>query len=287
MSLSDLLCDYNTKKEKQIREQTRNDYDKLFEILTSFLEDFFEDPEQYVTQEEIMEERALQILNYAFAGYGITLDEAIEKIRNTKEGILTEKQLQEREMFLNVIDNLVEFAVLEEYQMLQQLAEDADESDDYDEFFELCQGTSEQFNKQYAAIENADSWYAMGVALAWGAMANNAVITYYTQGDERVRDSHRSFDGVSYLKSEFPAELIPPIDWACRCYLVESFDAGLLGHNPDNMSELMEKAVNPVFKKPAIDGAIFSSAHPYYDVKESHMDDLIGMKNKIKKNLLG
>ncbi|MGL5692211.1 MAG: phage minor head protein [Bacteroidales bacterium] len=280
------MADFSTDKEKKIREQSKDDYKKLFAILESFLEDFFDDPEQYVTQEEIMEERALQILSYAFAGYGLTLEEAIEKIKKSDIGILTENQIAERKMLMEVLDNLVDFAVSEQYQMLRELESDADEFDEYDDFFVEASKTSEKFNSTYASIENADSWYAMGMALAWASMSNGSIITYYTQGDERVRDSHRAFDGVSYTKSEFPAELMPPIDWACRCYLVESSDYGLLGKNPSDIDEMISSTVNPIFKKPYQNGAIFGSTHPYFDVYEKDVDDLKAMVTKIKNNLL-
>ena len=51
-------------------------------------------------------------------------------------------------------------------------------------------------------------FFAAKMAAWWMAVNAESVITYMTQGDERVRPWHLSLEGVSYRKSEFPAELI-------------------------------------------------------------------------------
>jgi uncharacterized protein with gpF-like domain len=43
---------------------------------------------------------------------------------------------------------------------------------------------------------------------------------YSTAGDERVRASHRPFDGVRYPKEHpFWRQFVPPNGWNCRCGL--------------------------------------------------------------------
>lgn len=285
--MKNIVAQTPTQNDDEIREKTQDEYVVLMDVLQDFLEDFFVDPEQYITQEELMQERAVFALNWAFSGYGITLEDAVEKIRNTKTGILTLEQINEREMFLDVIDNLVDFAVAEEYQMLQEIQDEMYDVEDYDAFLELSEDTCKKYNSTYASVENADIMFSMGVAATLMAMGANQILTYTTQGDERVRDSHRALEGISYPKSQFPAELIPPIDWGCRCYLTESGDSSLVADNPSNVDELIEKSVNPIFKShPAVDGKVFSDAHPYFNVKLAHIPLLKEVSSKIKKNIL-
>lgn len=68
-------------------------------------------------------------------------------------------------------------------------------------------------------MENDQVAYAAGVAAWWLTVNAQTVVTFNTQGDERVRAWHLSHEGGSYPKHAFPAELIPPLEWGCRCYL--------------------------------------------------------------------
>ena len=101
------------------------------------------------------------------------------------------------------------------------------------------------------------------MAAWWIGVADQSIVTYMTQGDERVRASHLSLEGISYRKSEFPAELIPPIEWACRCYLISDGIASVHGALPAGTD--FRKLVNPVFTESlATGGRIFADSHPYF-----------------------
>ena len=103
------------------------------------------------------------------------------------------------------------------------------------------------FNYRFATTENSDVYYSMAIASAWNDFDSMTSLTYTTQGDERVRDSHRALEGLTYLKRDFPEALIPPIDFRCRCYLVESSDALASRRNPDDAYDRINSAVNPIF----------------------------------------
>lgn len=141
-------------------------------------------------------------------------DEALSILRN-HNNFTTERDKQQHEILVAAIDNLIDFAAAEEITMVSELPEEVDEECLLD-YETIC----EQYNLTYAEAENEQVLFAAKMAAWWMAVNAESVITYMTQGDERVRPWHLSLEGVSYRKSEFPAELIPPIEWGCRCYLI-------------------------------------------------------------------
>lgn len=276
--------EFSTDQDKIIESGSKKEYLLLLSRLWDILEDFYVEPERYSIDYEIMQGRALNALNWAFSGYGMTLEDAVERIKTQSTGVLTVDEIYERKMFLEVIENIVDFSVAEEYQMLQEITTAREYGTSFDDFSEDAEGIFEKYNKQYSTIENQDIWFSMSMALAWKGFSDSSTLTYYTQGDERVRDSHRALEGVSYLKSEFPKELIPPIDWACRCYIMESSDRQLAFNNPIDVEERVNAAVNPVFRvSPVHDGKVFGQDHPYFQVLLKDFNNLSEVSKKIKK----
>ena len=84
-----------------------------------------------------------------------------------------------------------------------------------------------------------------------------------------------SLEGLSYRKSEFPPELIPPIEWGCRCYLVADGFAAVRAALP--VPENCRKRIDPVFwESLATGGRIFSRAHRYFDMPlPEHMTKIV------------
>ena len=142
--------------------------------------------------------------------------------------------------------------------MLNELPENIDEVclSDYEA---IC----EQYNLTYAEAENEQVFFAAKMAAWWLAVSAESVITYMTQGDERVRPWHLSLEGVSYRKSEFPPELIPPIEWGCRCYLMTY---GFASVQASLSIDKCRSMVDPVFRESlATGGRIFTDAHRYFN----------------------
>ena len=184
-------------------------------------------------------------------------DEALSILRN-HNNFTTERERQQHEILVAAIDNLIYFAAAEEMTMISELPEEIDEESLLD-YETIC----EQYNLTYAEAENEQVLFAAKMAAWWMAVNAESVITYMTQGDERVRPWHLSLEGISYRKSEFPAELIPPIEWGCRCYLIAN---GFAAVRASLSIDKCRSMVDPVFRESlATGGRIFTDAHRYFD----------------------
>lgn len=207
--------------------------------------------------EEIITLRAAFLIDRALAGLRLDLDEALDILRNFN-GLVTRKEQLQREILVAAVENLIDFAVHEEYAMMKELPEHPGEADR-----ESCEDICEKYNRIYAGSENEQVLFAASIAAWWLSVDENAMVTYMTQGDERVRAWHLSLEGLSYPKREFPAELIPPIEWGCRCFLVSDGLASV--HAEAKAKKHPTLHTDPVFRESlAVGGKIFSSAHRYF-----------------------
>lgn len=192
-------------------------------------------------------------------GLRIDFDEALNILRN-HNNFTTEREKQQHEILVAAIDNLIDLAAAEEITMISELPEEVDKECLLD-YETIC----EQYNLTYAEAENEQVLFAAKMAAWWMAVNAESVITYMTQGDERVRPWHLSLEGISYRKSEFPEELIPPIEWGCRCYLIAN---GFAAVRASLSIDKCRSMVDPVFcESLATGGRIFTDAHRYFDTQ--------------------
>lgn len=266
-------------------------------------EKFFDTIDPDLTPEEIFEELAdarFQILfNRAVDGFGMDWEDALNLVRKY-DGELSAEDKVRRRVLLAAFDNLVDFAVAQEYQMLADIAEleeDEEENEDNERLEEEEEEEDQEkiliftkYNRQYAATENKDVEYAMMVAAGIIFMDDETSIMYMTMGDERVRPWHLQFEGFTAPKREFPMWLVPPIEHQCRCYLVE-----VLEKFKPEIEEIQASAktlempdwFNRTFKESvAFGGRIFSDEHPYFDILEEDMEMLTGIATRIKQKYL-
>lgn len=206
--------------------------------------------------EDIITSRCSFLIDRALRGLRIDFEEALNILRN-HNNFTTERERQQHEILVAAIDNLIDFSAYEEMSMISELPEDVD-SECLSDYETLC----EQYNLIYAEAENEQVFFAAKMAAWWIAVSAESVVTYMTQGDERVRPWHLSLEGVSYRKSEFPPALIPPIEWGCRCYLVaDGFASVRASMNHDRYLSM----VDPIFRESlATGGRIFTDAHRYF-----------------------
>ena len=270
-------------------EEKKEEYEALLAIFKRFLS-VSSDMDRKEIIEELMSLRAEFAISHAVKGFNMDWEKALEIVR-TSDSILSAQEQQERDILVAAIDNLVDFAVAEEYQMLidvDELAEEIEETEDEDKFIEQIMTIFSKYNKTYAAVENLDATYAMSVAFQLYKISKGATLMYMTQGDERVRPWHLQFEGFTATKRDFPAWLIPPIEHQCRCYLVEVDDT--TAGDKTGIRSVMNSATpempdwfNRTFKESvALGGRIFSDEHPYFEIHSEDVDVLREIADKIK-----
>ena len=213
---------------------------------------------------EILEEmillRASFLLDRIFSGMNLTFEQALDLLRN-HNNFTTLQDKEMREVLVAAIDNLVDFAAAQEYTLVRDLPHEVDI-----EHPEIYEHICKKYNETYAGIENEDVLHAAAIAAWWIHIPEDTLITYMTQGDERVRAWHLSLEGFSASKREFPDALIPPIEHGCRCYLVNNGSTSLIQGTLKRNSG-SERKVNPVFSESlSKKGRIFSPAHPYFQI---------------------
>ena len=274
-------------------EDKEKEYLAILAIFERFLDERDGMEEPWEVMEELMALRADFAIHHAIHGFGMEWDDAIQLIQSNLES-LSELDRARADIIIAAINNLAEFAVAEEYQMMSEaddVAEDARENElDEDEIRKLLVGVCKKYNSQYANVENLDIKYAMMIANALVVIPADRALMYMTQGDERVRPWHLQYEGFTAPKSRFPEWLIPPIEHQCRCYLVEVDDANFKLDKVQNAAletPSMPDWFNPTFKESvALGGRIFSDEHPYFRVNTNDSGRLTEIVQRIKEKYL-
>ncbi len=252
-------------------DDTRKEFLVILAAFRRFLSTYENSAESWETMEEIIALRAAFLIDRALTGLQIDFDEALDLLRNHNT-FVSEKERQQRDVLVAAIDNLVDFAAAEEMEMMGALPT-GHTPEDMEECLLICR----KYNETFARRENDDVLYAATVAAWWLNIPDENWITFMTQGDERVRAWHLSHEGLTYRKSEFPPELIPPLEWGCRCYLSDGFSS-VTASLPSSATAY---PVHPVFRESlATAGRIFSGAHPYF--KTALRPEIETIKRRIK-----
>lgn len=238
--------------------------------------------------------RAQLAISHAFEGFDIEQDEAIRLINQTED--LSELDEEKKKRLIAAINNLIEFSVCEEYQLMTNIYKtlpdfdfDSDEFDtDDEEAMEPLEELNKKYNLIYAGVENMDIEYAMMIALAWVSSGKEATLTYMTQNDDRVRPWHFALQGFSAKKDDFPSWMIPPIEWGCRCFLVDSNGDSVINQLDLHVfakAPKKPKQIDDVFSESVAKcGRIFGKSHSYFKVGDKDKDVLKEMVELIKQD---
>lgn len=234
--------------------------------------------------EFLSEIRSDALIDRVLVGLNLTLGEARHKLKMANSE-LSEKDREERDILVAAFDNMIDFAVAQQFSMMAAL--EHTETDDIFSEADILEYETvfEKFNLKYAYQENQDVKYSAAVAYWWLSVAGNPLITFVTQRDERVRDSHAILDGESFLKNEFPQELIPPIEFGCRCYLT-SENHGVTASTRKSFNEDLEH--DPVFAESlAKGGRIFTDKHSYFQIPARSKPKVNEISKNIKSKFYG
>lgn len=276
--------------------QHESEYKALLALFVAMLKNLNSDSREEALY-ALAELRAELAINHAFRGMNLEVDEALMMLRNLDDDNFTQYNKDVRDRVVAAVNNLIDFAVCEEYQLYQEVLEEYSDSEidfnseEYEELLELC----EKYNDTYAAIENSDIEYAMGVALRWIGMGSRDYVVYWTRNDAKVRPWHMELQGYAAPRDEFPSWMIPPIEWNCRCFL-EVIDVNtVMGQNTDikkvmgSASKIQKpKQLSDVFSESiATCGRIFGPSHSYFSVKEEDKEMLKGFVSRIRENYYG
>lgn len=229
-----------------------------------------------------MKLRARHAIQYACDGFEIDVEKAIDLINSSDK--LSGADAEKRKILFAAFDNLIDFAVAEQYQMISELPQTEDENINSEDI-ESCIAVFSKYNKQYAQTENSDIKYALIIAASLLYVKHTTMLTYMTMGDERVRPWHRAFEGYTAPKASFPAWLIPPIEHRCRCFLIHDDYVGQAAESVQAKQSTLEIPdwFNRTFKESVAQGGrIFSDEHPYFTVQSDHMPALQSIANEIK-----
>lgn len=238
--------------------RTKEQYRLILTALHHLMDTLEDSAEPWQVMEEIISFRIASLYSRVLEGLHMDFEHALELLRNHND-FTSLQEKEERDILVAAIDNLVDFAAAQQYTMMNDILESSKE-----EGFEDYEGVCEKYNLMYAQREDEQVLFAAGMAGWWITQSAETLITYMTQGDERVRDNHLALEGLTYPKGSFPSELIPPIEWGCRCYLVADDSRAHVYASAASQSGYIKK-VNPVFSGSlAAKGKIFSDAHPYF-----------------------
>lgn len=273
-------------------EEKKKEFDALLALFENFLQTIDDSYESWEVLEELMALRADFLLHHAMQGFGITWEDMLDLL---EKDALSLSEFEREQVFVirAAIDNLIDFAVVEEYQLAEDVEgamEEDEERMDENELRDLLLSINRRYNYTYADVENSDVMFAMSIAASWITIRDNAYLMYMTQGDERVRPWHLEHEGFTALKSSFPQWLIPPIEHQCRCYLIE-VDApyAKIGDVENKVVKIpeMPEGFNRTFKESvAKGGRIFSDEHPYFQVETSDYERLHEIAERIRSKYL-
>lgn len=266
-----------SKKEKDEKEKDR-EYQVIFQAFNKLRFDLESSAENLDILEEIVSLRASFLIDHALTGLRIDFGRALILLNNYNN-FTNERDRQERDILAAAIENLIDFAAAEEYSMYEEIDRLHE-----DERTTKAENIFDKYHLVYGIQENRDVQYAAAVAIWWLSIAEDTLVTFMTQGDERVRAWHLSQEGLTYRKSEFPPELIPPLEFGCRCFLISNSASSIKGSLDTDVSSSF---YNPIFRESlAKGGKIFSEEHPYFKITLPENIEFI--KNKLKKkfNLL-
>lgn len=301
-SLSVIAKSVKAEMSNDNKAQHKKEYSQLYELFVNFLKNVHSDNRDEILF-ALMELRSDLAIKHAFKGFNIDEDEALLLLKNLEDNNLTQQDKNKRDRLVAAVNNLIDFAVCEEYQVAQKTEQVYDAHVGYDEDYDIdfnnpanmadYDAVCSLYNDTYAAVENSDIEYAMGIAYKWIKFGSSEYLTYWTMNDAKVRPWHLALQGYTAKRDDFPAWMIPPIEWHCRCFLMNSDDDSVIG-KADSLKQVVGKIpdkpsqLDDVFSESVAKcGRIFGKSHSYFQVEAKDKVFLQECVTKIKAKYYG
>lgn len=187
----------------------------------------------------------------------------------------------EATMLENLDNNVYSFSVAKNYQEIKEatsLLKDGDRIRPFAEFKREIVKLHTLYNKSWLETEYATAISSAQTAAQWASYeegGNENMLQYVTVGDKRVRDSHRSMDGVKKpINDPFWNSYYPPNGWNCRC----STKVAAGKATPDD--KIKYAKIDKMWQtNTAKQGVIFPPDHPYW---EGVPDDVLAKAADLK-----
>lgn len=281
--------------------QNEKEYKQLMGLFTQLLSRLRDADTKEEALEELANYRATCMIEKAIVPFYMDVEEALQLLRSTNDEYLTQNERDKKDRLIKAIDNIIEFCTCAEYHAMIE-AEEQNEEDDIDLEGVSLDNVDEddeddpvlpywkinrRYNHTYKDTEEDDVVYAMGICYAWLRHGDNEELTYMTQNDDRVRPWHYALQGFTAPKKDFPAWMIPPIEWRCRCFLLTS-SGDVFAKSAITTAPEMPKELDGVFAESICTGGrIFSDKHPYFTISSWDKNMLDRISNNIKEKWYG
>ncbi|MBA9078954.1 phage portal protein family protein [Rufibacter quisquiliarum] len=185
-------------------------------------------------------------------------------------------------LFLKKMEqNVFIFSAFKNYQLLMDLngllKNEQGELRPWNSFKKEALLKHEEYNVQHLAAEYNTAVASGQGAAKWQKFQENK--EYYflkvtTAGDNRVRGSHRKFEGITLPPDhDFWKTHWIPFDWQCRCNIIRVPRAG---REATDITALELPALPKMFShNTGITGVVFPESHQYFDVNGQEIHDKI------------
>ena len=179
-------------------------------------------------------------------------------------------------------ENVFVFSGMKTYHELKEasqlLVTEQGEIKSFQKFKEDVQAIHNKYNERYLEVEYNYAVHTAQMAVKWNDYEQDGDdynLQFRTSGDDRVRADHAALNGTTLPPSDpFWDSYTPPLDWGCRCTMVQVLKNKYPASNTAEAQELGKKATTRIgadgtnklamFRfNPGKTMKIFPDKHPY------------------------
>jgi SPP1 gp7 family putative phage head morphogenesis protein len=187
------------------------------------------------------------------------------------------------EMLYALRENVFVFSGMKTYHQLKEasqlLTTDTGEVKPFYRFKEDVQKINAAYNQRYLETEYGFALHSAQMAVKWNDYLQDGDdynLQYRTAGDDKVRADHDALNGTTLpMGDAFWSKYVPPLDWGCRCTIIQV----IKDKYPESNSARAQELGNAATTRISADGTnklsmfrynpghalkIFPQKHPYF-----------------------